>query len=67
MTWVIFCLLENRVSSKGLDIFNQNFKTVVFCLLEEWDAGYGGLVSDEHPRGDLVTVHPPPLAKDAGK
>ena len=35
------------------------------CLLEEWDAGYGGLVSDEHTRGHLVTVHTPPLAKDA--
>ena len=38
---------------------------LTFCILEEWDAGYGGLVSNEHPWDDLVTVHAPPLAKDA--
>ena len=37
------------------------------CLLEEWDAGYGGLVSYEHTRSHLITVHPPALAKDTGR
>ena len=48
---------------KQTDVINQN--CCLMFILEEWDAGYGSLVPYKHPWGHLVTVHTPPLAKDA--